>query len=175
MLSCIPQRADDGLRDANLALERRDISLGGFFGDEYCRLACAIGDGAEQQVHADRGDMEALERDDARGQSLFVPAGAEHRGAACLAIVEQDAGIAAAGLPVGAKQRLQAHAQVGHARVGVAHRPRGTYRRAAAAARAQVRLDLDVIAVGANCAARAHVDALVAALLSRAAMGTNAG
>ena len=69
---------------------------------------------------------------------------------------------------------IQADRKVGHARVGVTHRPRRAYGRAAAAARAQVRLDLDVVAVGADRAGRADVDAAVAAVAPRAAVGADA-
>src|SRR5678815_2624379 len=89
--------------------------------------------------------------------------------------MEHDAGIGAAGVAVGREQRLQARARVRDARIDVAHRARRANRRAPAATGAEMRLDLDVIAVGLDRAARADVDALVAPLLPRTAVRADAG
>src|SRR2546422_11334287 len=70
--------------------------------------------------------------------------------AAALGVVEYEAGVGAARLAIGPEQRLQSHADVRNSRIRIGHRAGWTDARAAAAAGAQVRLDLDVIAVGAD-------------------------
>ena len=84
--------------------------------------------------------------------------------------VEQQAGVAPAGLRVRRQQRPQPHRRVGHARIGVGHRAGRAHGRAGAAAHAQVRLDPHVVAVRADRLGRADVDALRAAGLLRPAV-----
>src|SRR5438445_8673031 len=87
----------------------------------------------------------------------------------CSSDLEQ-AGVLAARLGVDGKHPLQPRAEVRHARIGVAHRARGADGRATAAAHAQVRIDLDVVAVRRDGAGRADIQALVAADLRGAAV-----
>src|SRR6185436_17387420 len=155
-------------------LERGDVAVLRLFGREHDDLARAVGKRAEQQVHADRRGVKAFERDYARRQSLTVTRMAQHFGPALPRVVEQDAGVGTARFTVGREQRLQPHAHVRHARIDMAHRTRRADRGAAAATRAQMRLDLDVIAVGLDRAARADVDALVAAFAPGAAVRADA-
>ena len=82
----------------------------------------------------------------------------------------QQAGVAAACPLVGAEQRAHPRAEVGGRRIRVGQRTGRADGRARAAAHAQVRLDGDVVAVGANRQRRAHVDALGATGLLRAAV-----
>jgi hypothetical protein len=84
--------------------------------------------------------------------------------------VQKNARIAASRLGVGRQQRLDASAEIRHRRIGIAHGARRAHRRTSTAAHAQVRLDRDVVAVGANRQRRADVDALVATGLLRSAV-----
>jgi len=111
-----------------------------------------------------------FERNHARGQPFPAPRELGEERAALARIVKEQAGVLAARLGVDRKHPLQPRAQVRHARIGVSHRPRGAHGRAAAAAHAQVRVDLDVIAVRRDGAGRAHVKALVATNLRGAAV-----
>ena len=110
----------------------------------------------------------------ARARRSRAAAELAHRVASGLDVVEQHAGVLAARVAIDRQQRLQPRAEVRHARIGVGHRARRADRRAAAAARAQVRLDLDLVAVGADRAGRADVEALRAAGLARAAVRADA-
>src|SRR5688500_17004921 len=113
--------------------------------------------------------MEHFERNDPRRQALPLASIRQQR-LPPLAVMEEDAGVLAAGIAVGRERGFQSRADVGHLGIRIGHRARRTYRGAAAAARAQVRFDAYVIAVGADGAARAHVDARVAAFLPAARM-----
>ncbi len=115
------------------------------------------------------GHVMKLDRDHPRRQALAAPAEAmDHLRAG--RIVEQQAGIAPARLGVGGEQGAHARSQVGDGRIGVAERAGRAHGRAGAAAHAKVRLDDDVVAVGADRRRRADVDALIAAGLLRAAV-----
>ena len=121
--------------------------------------------------------MEHLKGDGARRKPLATPhclaADGLYLRAAALGVVEYEAGVGAARLAIGRKQRLEAHSKIAHLGISVGHGARWAYCRAAAAAGTQVRLDLDVIAVGADRAGRADLEAAVAALDARAGVGAD--
>src|SRR3989454_2552309 len=96
--------------------------------------------------------------------SLLAPA---------LGVVDYETGVGAARLAIGREQRLQSHADVRNSRIRIGHRTGWTDGRAAAAAGTQVGLDSYVIAVGADRAGRAALEAAVAALDARAGMGAD--
>ncbi len=187
MHALVAEAAQHDLRERHLLFQRRDVALGFAAGREHGDLARPVGDGAQHQVDADRGDVKALEGDDARRQPAPGALGAEpayaeagatadcaHGTASGFHIVDQYAGIPAARVAINLQQRLQPRAEVGHARIGVGHGAGGTDRRAAAAAGAQMRFDLDVVAVDADRTGRADVEALRAARLAGAAVRANA-
>ena len=178
VLSGVAERVQDRLGVAHLLLERGAVGLRLATGSGDHDLARAVADRAEQEVDADRSDVEGLDRNYARRQPLAaahrMAPDAEHQRAAVLQVVEQQAGILAPRLVVGGEQGLHSQPHVGHARIGVAHRARRADGRTPAAARAQVRLDFHVIAVGADRAGRTDVDAAVAARTSRAAVRAKA-
>ncbi len=121
--------------------------------------------------------MEHFKGDGARRKALAashcLAADGLYLRAAALGVVEYEAGVGAARLAIGPEQRLQSHADVRNSRIRIGHRAGWTDGRAAAAAGAQVRLDLDVIAVGADRAGRADLEAAVAALDARAGVGAD--
>ncbi len=84
--------------------------------------------------------------------------------------VKQHAGVAASRAIKRAEQRAYPRPEVGRRRIGVGERTGRAHGGAGAATHAQMRLDGDVIAVRANGERRAHVDALRAADLFRAAV-----
>ncbi len=137
---------------------------------EHDDLACAQGNRTQQHVDADARHVPGLERNHARGQAAARRRRARQAIPSVGAVVEQDAGVAAAGVAVGAEQGLHLRAAMRDARELEAHRPGGTYRGTGSAAHAQVRIDPDVVAVGADRLRRTDVDALAAAVDPRARM-----
>src|SRR5450755_1814795 len=91
-----------------------------------------------------------------------------------MAVVKDDAGVFAVRMAIGREELLHLRATIGHARKLVRHRARRAYRRARAAAHAQVRIDLDVVAVGKDRLRRADLDARIAAGDLRAAVRADA-
>src|SRR3954471_21535549 len=118
--------------------------------------------------------MEHLERNRSRRQAATAarraPSDSAYQGATLLHVVENDAGVLAAGVTIGRHQRFQPETDVARLRIRVGHRAGGADGRAAAATRAQVRLDLDVVAVRRDGAGRADVEAFGAAGDARAPM-----
>src|SRR5687767_4415526 len=116
--------------------------------------------------------METLDRDDACREAFRFTAVRKELIPA-FRIVEENAGLLAACVAVRGKRGLQPLAEVRHGRIRVAHRARRAYRGTAAAAGAEMGLDVNLVAGVADRAARADVDAGVTALLSRPAVGAN--
>ena len=110
-----------------------------------------------------------LERDHARRQSLAAARGFRD-GATAVLGVQQQARVAPARLRVCRQHRLDPRGEIGHRRIRIGQRARRAHGRACAAADAQVRLDRDAIAIGANRERRADVDALRAPGLARTAV-----
>src|SRR5438094_7800740 len=115
MRAAVAEGAEDRLRVAELALKRLHITLGHLLRNQNSHLARAIGNRAEDQVETEGGDMEALERHDARRKTM-VPAMREHRRASLARIVKEDARIFAARFAIRGEQRLQPHAEIRHRR-----------------------------------------------------------
>ncbi len=84
--------------------------------------------------------------------------------------MEQEAGITSAGHGKCREQRLDSRAKIRNRRIRICERARRANRRAGAAADTQVRLDEDLVAVGANRRGGTDVDALRAAGLAGAAV-----
>src|SRR5688572_21959635 len=173
----IAERLKDRLAKRHLLAQCGGVGVR-FLVDDHHHLARAVANRAEQRIEPDRCDMEHLERDGARRQPLAAahglpPYALEQRPAA-LGAMEYEAGVLAAGFAIGAEQRLEPSADLGHRRIGVGHSARRAHRGAAAAAGAQMRLDLHMVAVGADGAGRAHLDAAVAARDARAAVRADA-
>ena len=117
--------------------------------------------------------MKCLERDHARRQPFTAAAKFGHPFAPVRGVMDQQAGLLAAGLAISCEQGLDTQSEVSHARISVAHGAGRTNAGARAAAHAQMRLDLDVIAVGADRRGRADVDAPRAASDFGAAVGAD--
>ena len=100
MRAAVAERAENGLRSGELPLERRDIAVGHLIGHQDAHLARAIGNRAEHQIEADRGDVEAFERNHSRRQAV-APAVREHGRASFARVVEDEAGVLAARLAIG--------------------------------------------------------------------------
>ena len=120
--------------------------------------------------------MEAFEGDHARRQAATAALGAQAAGtearlpaeraqrfASAFHVVQQHAGVAAAGFAIDLQQGLEAGAEIRHSGIGVGHCARRADGGASAAAGAEVRFDLDMVAIGADRAGGAHVQALRAA------------
>ena len=99
MRARVSQRTQDHLRGAELALERGDVTVGDLLRHQETHLACAIGNGAEHEIDPNGSDVETFERDHARRQALPTPE-LEHRAPAGVRVVEQEAGIFAAGVSI---------------------------------------------------------------------------
>ena len=109
MLALIAERLGDRLGEPHLSLQRLEVFGRDGVGGEHRDLTRAERDRREPGVEADRGDMMHLVRDHARRET--APAPREGRdGAASVLVVQQDAGVAAAGTLVGREQQLQAGA-----------------------------------------------------------------
>src|SRR5688572_19004347 len=173
----VAQRVQDRLAERHLLAQGGHIGFRFILKNQYY-LRGTVADRPKKRVQADGGDVEYLERNGARRQALAAAHGAPSHGlqraTARLGVVEHDAGVAPAGVAIDAEQRFQALADFFHAGVAVGHGARGADGGTAAAAGAQVRLDLHVVAVGADSAGRAHVEAAVAAGDARAAVRADA-
>src|SRR5437773_11233765 len=119
------QGIEDDFAQRHLLAQRRRVVLR-FLRRYHHDLACAIADGAEQRVEADRGDMEHFKGDGARRKALAAPhclaADGLYLPAAALGVVEYEAGVGAACLAIGREQRLQSHADVRNSRIRIGHR-----------------------------------------------------
>ena len=109
MSAAVAQPSENRLRNADLRLERRAVALVRRRRRDDHRLARAVADRAEQQVDADRGRVERVDRNGARRQALAAadraPADAVHQRAAGLEVVKHEAGILAARRAIGVEQR----------------------------------------------------------------------
>ena len=121
-------------------------------------VACAIGERAQPDIDACGRHVMQLDRDHPRRQALAAPAQPmDHFRTG--RVVEQQAGVAPARLAIGRKRGSNPRAQFGHRRIGIAQGAGRADGRAGAATHAKVRLDRDVITVGADRGRRANVDA----------------
>ena len=102
-----------------------------------------------------------------------VSANRAHCIAPRLHVVNQQTGVPAACAAEHREHGLQPRAHFRDARIGIGHGARRAYGRASAAACAKMRFDLHVIAIRADRAGRAHVQALGAAGLAGARVGAN--
>ena len=142
-------------------------------GGEHRDVARAVSQCTQPDIDPGRRHVLQLDGDNPGRQTFAATAEAKDQLAA-RRIVKQEAGVASARSAIRREQRPDLCAEVGHRRIRVGHRARRADGSAAAAAHAQVRLHLDVIAVGRDRAGRADVDALVAAGLVRAAVSADA-
>ena len=172
VLALVPERIGDRVADAHLECERiailRRSRCAGQHGDRR-GTPCERG---QPYVEPDGCDVVNFDRQHARRQSFAAASQSRERGAIALG-VEQHAGVAAARSGIRREERPHARAERRHAGIGIRHRARGANGGARAAAHAKMRLDEDVIAVCADRAGRADVDALRAAFLLCAAVCAN--
>ncbi len=96
----VAEAVQDRFGVAHLFFQRRNIAPGFAPGRKQHDLAGAMADCAQQQVDADRRDMEGLDRNDARRQAARAesraPAHQANRVAPRFGVVHQQAGILAA-------------------------------------------------------------------------------
>ena len=139
----------------------------------------AVGQGREPHIQPRAGAVPEGMRYDARRQALGnaqlggPPQFVDHRQAALLA-VQQQHGVGATGLGIGRQQGFQPQALLGRLGIGVAQSAAGTHRGAGTATHAQVRVDLDLLALffRADGLGGAHVHTGIAAYFFVAAVGT---
>jgi hypothetical protein len=146
--------------------------------DQHHDLAGAVRDGAEPDVQTQAGGVPQGQRDHVRRHALRH---LELRRAAefldqrlsPLLAVQQDHGVLAACCGIGAQQRLEPHALLVGARVGIGECPGRADRGAGATAHAQVGVDLDLLAAlfAGDRFGRADVHAGAAAGFFVAAVG----
>ena len=167
----VTQRAHDGLPDGHLRTQGFAVDRVAPARGEHDHLGRAECDGRQQDVQADGGDVPRLERQRAGRQSACRGRGGSEHFPRFAAVVEDDAGVRAAGVAIGGEQLLHLRAAMGDAGILVRHRARRAHGGAGAATHAQVRLDRDVVAVGSDRPGGADLDARVAALYVGAAVG----
>ena len=110
-------------------------------------LCGSQGIGTEQQIHPDRVCTPCFNRNHPRRQALATPGKLINELPTCVSRMKKQHGISTTRTAIGIEQRFNAQAQIGDTRILVAQGAGRADRGAGTAALAEVRINLDRVAV----------------------------